>query len=46
MSIDPTIIAERHRGTLAELLGIRPSTLADRMKTLQVSRPTGENAPL
>jgi PAS domain S-box-containing protein len=30
------------KGGAAELLGIRPSTLADRMKTLQISRPAGD----
>ncbi len=30
------------KGGAADLLGIRPSTLTDRMKTLQISRPAGD----
>jgi transcriptional regulator with GAF, ATPase, and Fis domain len=30
------------KGGAAELLGVRPSTLTDRLKTLRISRPGGD----
>ena len=34
--------AALQHGGAAELLGIRPSTLADRMKTLEIRRPAAD----